>query len=848
MIKKLLLIAFMVLGFSSSALAQKITIQGTVLSADDETSLPGVAVTVPNTSIGTITDLDGTFKLKVPNSAKEIKLSYVGYLSKTIKINKKTKLGIIKLKTDAVGLDEVTVMASVVTDRKTPISYATISSEQIALKLGTQEFPEILKTTPSIYTSKEGGGYGDATVYVRGFDSNNVGVLINGIPVNDMESGKVYWSNWAGLSDVARTMQVQRGLGASKLGLSSVGGTINILTKGADAKKGGKVKFNIGADGYKKELFTLSTGLLDNGWSVTLLGSHTTGDGYVNGTNFEGWSYFANITKVINNAHTLSFMITGAPQWHNQRGNKHTIQQYRENKDKFKYNSDYGIRNGEIYGGNYGYNEYHKPQAQFNHYWKIKDNLKLNTSLYASIGTGGGRIIDGPQKDWLSIDRYTGLDNASIKRTAGGLLDFDAVEQANKNLSINGSQAIIGMSHNDHKWAGLLSNLTYDWNKIKFTTGLDFRYYRGSHYKEVEDLLGGKFFLDNKNINQEASTWLKPGDKYAYYNDGYSMYTGLFAQAEYSNDKISGFISGAIANKSYKRKDFFQKKPGNQTTEWVNFTPWNIKGGASYKLGNAHTIFANGGYVKRAPFSNNVFLNYSNDINKGVKYEEIITTELGYKYATHNFNASVTLYRTEWNNRSLSRSNGQDRINISGMNQIHQGIEGTAKYKFSKKFTLEGMFSIGDWKYADNVHAAIFDDNQTAIKEYNFLLDGVHVGNSAQTTASLSASYEILPKLRLNADYVYYANSYADFDATKRDQSSYNGDSWKLPNVGLFDLGFSYKFKIGKLDASLSGHVNNLFDTEYISKAQDGTTHSSSDALVYYGFGRTWSTGLSIRF
>ena len=154
---------------------------------------------------------------------------------------------------DAVILKGVTDIAK---DRKTPVAVSTIKEAQIVEKLGNQEFPEILNTTPSVYTTKGGGGFGDGRINMRGFANENIAVMINGIPVNDMENGAVYWSNWAGLSDVTSAMQVQRGLGSSKLAIASVGGTINVVTRAADKKKGGSVSIGVGNNGYHKSLFS----------------------------------------------------------------------------------------------------------------------------------------------------------------------------------------------------------------------------------------------------------------------------------------------------------------------------------------------------------------------------------------------------------------------------------------------------------------------------------------------------------------------------------------------------------------------------------------------------------------
>ncbi len=403
--------------FSLSTYAQKI--KGKVVDADSDETLVGATVSIQGTTTGISTSLDGTFILDVPAGESTILFSYIGYISQnknvSVRDGETVDLGTIKLQSSTVGLEEVLITASFAKDRETPVSMSTISPTIIEEKLGSQEFPEILKTTPSIYATKDNGGFGDGRVNVRGFDTYNVGVLINGIPINGMEDNKVYWSNWAGLADVTSQMQVQRGLGASKLGLSSVGGTINIITKSTDAEKGGSFFSGIGNSGYRKQSFTVSTGLLDNGWAITLSAAHTYGDGYIKALSFDDYSYFGNISKRISDKQSISFTIFGSPQTHNQRGNRHTIEFYKNQKDGVRANDDYGILYGKTYAGGYGYNYYHKPQASINHYWNINSKTLWSNVLYASVGKGGARRIAGNSANWLTIDYNTGVDKPEIK-------------------------------------------------------------------------------------------------------------------------------------------------------------------------------------------------------------------------------------------------------------------------------------------------------------------------------------------------------------------------------------------------------------------------------------------------
>jgi len=250
------------------------TIRGKVLDEDTKEPLIGATVSMADQKTGTSTKLDGSFKLEIPSDNAELSISYVGY-STTKTHAKSDSINVILLKSENIGLKDVVISSSIAIARKTPVALSVVDAQTIETKLGTQEFPEILKSTPGIYATKQGGGYGDSRVNVRGFEAANVAVMINGVPMNDMEWGGVYWSNWGALSDVTRSMQVQRGLGASKVAAPSIGGTINVVTRTTDARKGGSVTYGIGMNGYEKMGFSVSTGLTANNWAITLLGSKT---------------------------------------------------------------------------------------------------------------------------------------------------------------------------------------------------------------------------------------------------------------------------------------------------------------------------------------------------------------------------------------------------------------------------------------------------------------------------------------------------------------------------------------------------------------------------------------------
>ena len=835
--------------FTAISFAQG-TITGTIIEADSGELLTGANVLVKGTSNGTTADFDGRYSLNVSQSTGSLVISYLGFKTKeitfTVSGGKTVDLGRTILEADASALDEVIVTTySLAIDRKTPVAVSTIKAAEIQTKLGSQEFPEILKSTPGVYVTRGGGGFGDAELRMRGFNSENVAVMINGIPVNDMENGRVYWSNWAGLSDVTSTVQVQRGLGASKLAVPSIGGTMNIVTKSTDAVEGGNVIMTTGNNGYTKYGFTLSTGMLDNGWAATVASSKTSGRGFVDGTEFTGYSYFLNVAKKINDQHSLSLTAFGAPQRHGQRQNRLLIDDFRRSERGIKTNTDYGYKDGQLV--NVEDNFYHKPKMILNHFWTISEKSNLTTSVYASFGNGGGGGFSGVNKFRKNDLNYRDAEFAPV--------NLDIIVDENRALGTAGSETILRASRNNHKWFGAISTYSTDLTEdINLIAGVDIRSYKGSHFTELTDLLGGEFFIDNGDENNPNKV-ARVGDKINYYDEGFTSWIGGFTQAEYSKNDLSAFVSLAVSNTGYKRIDYFSyvnSDPARET-DWINFFGYSGKGGANYNLDERNNVFANIGYFERAPFNNAVFLNFANDINEDAVNQKIFSAELGYGFRTSNLKLDLNVYRTQWNDRtetaSFQNADGTfNSANILGVDALHQGVELEAQYRPSDKLRLNGMISLGDWTWQNDVtDVQIFNDEQDLVDTVDIFIEGLKVGNSAQTTFALGASYDVLESTTIRLDYNYAGANYADFDPSDRGEDTMGVQAWQMPEFGLFDVGLTHRFDFGGFNTTLNANVYNLFNTEYVSDARD-SDGTASTALVYFGAGATYTVGAKINF
>ena len=870
----------------------------------------GATLQVPGTQVGTITDIDGKFTIKVPANAKELKISAVGYKGKTLK--PEAQLGTVVLEIEATMLQDVVVTQSVAKTRQTPVAISEVSAGQIDIKLGNQEFPEVLKTTPGVWATKDGGGYGDAKINMRGFQSANVAVLINGIPVNDMEWGGVYWSNWAGLSDVTSSMQTQRGLGASLLSAPSVGGTINIITRSLDAKKGGNVWFGMGNDGMYQEGLTLSTGLMDNGWAVTILGSHRSGDGYVQGAWFEAWNYFVNVSKRINDAHQLSFTAFGSPQEHNKRSSADglTIEGWQEARqwmgdgDRYKYNPTFGYdSNGNIRSSNK--NTYHKPQMSLAHIWQIDYKSSLSTSVYASLASGGGYSGQGRgtyNGNSISYSSWYGASNGVVNtlfRKADGTFAYDEIEEMNRK-STTGSNMVMSQSNNSHEWYGLVSSNKNEIIPQKFTltAGLDIRYYVGHHNNKIIDLYGGEYYIDDssrKNVKVENNAAaadpnfmyqkLGVGDVVYRDYDGHTHQEGAYLQGEYTmfDGKLNFVLSGSLSNTGYWRVDNFYYDKEHAKSDKYNFLGGTVKGGVNYNIDRHNNVYVNAGYISRAPFfSQGVFLSsaVSNAANPDPINEKIVSVEAGYGFRSPVFSADVNAYYTKWLDKTTTRGgditsgdHAGDRyyLNMSGVDARHMGIEANFVYKPTNWLEFNGMISWGDYEWASNAKGYFYNQQGQPLADlrgnvasgilaaahaYATLNQkGVKVGGSAQTTAAAGVTFRPFKGARIGADWGVNARNYSDYSVSS---SNYTANSeinvekpWQIPWGNQLDLNASYTFKLGNTNATLSGNVHNLLNNYYVMDAYTTTSEQgawNNAYRVFYSFGRTFSIRMKVRF
>ena len=411
-------------------------------------------------------------------------------------------------------LNEMEVVSSRY-NKNTPYTATTLDKKVLTEQLGSRDIPNVLNLSPSVYSTNQGGGAGDSRLNVRGFNQNNTAILLNGVPVNDMENGWVYWSNWDGLGDASSNIQVQRGMSAVNLAVPSIGGTVNILTDPAATKAGGFVKQELGSWNFLKTTVNANTGKMDNGLALSTTISRKTGNGFYDGTWTDAYSYYLGASYEVTKKDKLEFYIVGAPQRHGQNlyrqnmGRYLTMDQIRGlgiDEDQYSQDAwdDYA-RGGDLNSRSYNQNVspvatdydgqqyfqmyrtytknrflddalmerenyFHKPQANLNYYKTINDDLRWSTIAYWSGGKGGGTGTFGDVESSFS----NGFARDWDRTIAENITYNDSSASAREDY-----QGILRNSINQQWTVGAISKLFY---KVNENLNLQFGERQNSRY------------------------------------------------------------------------------------------------------------------------------------------------------------------------------------------------------------------------------------------------------------------------------------------------------------------------------------------------------------------------------
>ena len=880
-----LIVSFMI---TTGLFAQ--SVMGTVYDSNSR-PLEGANVVLVGTDLGDTANEAGAYAmLSVPAGTYDLTASFIGYspVTKTIVVGDEGVMTHFILEVGGLALSDVEVLASRASD-KTPVAYTNVTKEEFETRLGSQDIPMILNTTPSVYATQQGGGAGDARINIRGFNQRNIAVMINGVPQNDMENGWVYWSNWDGVGDTAASIQVQRGLSAVNLATPSIGGTMNIITDPTSFEKGGKFKQEAGENGFLKTTFNYNTGLMLND-KLALSGTivRKTGDGIIDGTWTDAWAYYLGASYAVSDKQRFELYAIGAPQRHGQNLYKQNIATYSQelagdidgyDTDAFAEGNKFETEAGRFFNQNvapidpsytgkqywymYGANTtnryssnflnerenfFHKPLVNLNHFLELNDKTRLSSVFYWSGGSGGGTgtygsvsrmpAVEGER--WYASSPWTWDWNAEIAQNS------DNIDE-NFSTSENRSTGILRNSINRQDTYGLISKLNYVVNpEMELQFGLDWRTAGIEHAREVRDLLGGDYYVDYADDNFEEGKVVRLGDIIAYHNETTVDWIGGFAQFNYTTDKMNLYGMGGVSSIEYSYQDWFTVEQ-----ELVKADPiqtYQLKGGVMYDVNPDMNVFFNTGLVEKAPILDNV-IDYSGNVASDPDNEKFLHNEFGVNYRLGKLGFNASAYMTDWQDRNLTKSvsTGQgssgdtDIIFLRGVNQKHSGVEIETNYMVNDMLDLMFVASFGNWKFDGDAEGTYQENEYNSegqvvgfeTTEYAYALDGLYVGDMPQTAYVLGLTLKPVKGLMIQAIHKTYDKNYSDWSPGAREYDGTDDDAdrsqvWEAPGYSKLDLHMSYKLpKVKGLDMTLNGHIFNVLDEVFVQDAVDNSRYNS---------------------
>ena len=698
----------------TSILFAQMTVSGTVTDASTGNTLAGANVVVDGTDMGAAADANGGYTLSnVPNGAT-LTASMIGYTDASATAGKTVNFSLAGSAIEMSGLEVLASRAG----EKTPVAYTNVSKADMEVRLGSQDIPMALNTTPSVYATQQGGGAGDARINVRGFNQRNVAVMINGVPQNDMENGWVYWSNWDGVGDATHSIQMQRGLSAVNLATPSIGGTMNIITDPAAAEKGGMVKQEVGAGSFLKTSINYNTGLI--GGNLALSGTlvRKTGNGVIDKTWTDAWAYYFGASYQMNDANRFEVYAVGAPQRHGQNLYKQNLGAYDSefakgvdgydatalgDDGKFvdegeangvgfgrTFNQNWAPINSSYKGQQYWYmygarttdrhspdflnereNFFHKPLVNLNHYLTLNDQMRLSTVAYWSGGSGGGTGTYGKIPTMDAEGNLGGEDYKFYYGKSPWVRDWNTLVDYNSGTADtvyvdkgalarthgagnNQSVGILRNSINRQDTYGVISKLNYD----------------------MSDALKLQVGLDWRTAGIEHAREVRDllgGDYYLDFaddNHADGKKAGLGDIIAYHNETTvdwlgyfaqGNYTAGAIS--AYGMAGFssiaytYQDHftVANTLIEADAISTMQFKGGAMYDVSDGISVFANFGLVEKPPILDNVIYQ-DGTIASDPANEKFQSMEAGVNYRAGNMAIKANYYMTDWKDRNLTKS------------------------------------------------------------------------------------------------------------------------------------------------------------------------------------------------
>ncbi|MEO6833153.1 MAG: TonB-dependent receptor [Chitinophagaceae bacterium] len=887
------------------------------------------SVSIPYLKQLTSTDAEGNFSFSnVPYGTQRIVVGGQNNIPDTIRVFVKselTDLGYILVRINEAnslqkGMDIPTISLE---------DNSGISTEDDGVRVSSVS--GLLSASRDPFTSAVAFTFGPMRFQARGVNRGGQEVLINGAPMNDVESGDAYWAQWGGLNDVFRSRSGTYGLGASDNAFGGINGTIAFDATASSQRKQTRISYSLSNRSYRNRLmFTKSSGLMESGWAYSLsVSKRWAKEGYIEGTFYDAYSYYAAVSKKMGTKHEINLTTFGTPT---RRGKSSPVTQetYDLAGSNF-YNPNWGYQNGVVRNSRVANN--FQPITILNYEYAPNNSFRWNTSVAYQFGKNKSSALDwynaeSPRPDYYrnlpSYALLNGDDPSVALFNTQKQIDWDKLYNANY-MNLQTMHNVEGIPGNDvtgKQSVFVLGDYVDDSKKISFNStlnkvldehlnvqgGLQFIYQKTESYRELEDLLGGDFYV---NLNQFAfqqnipnasydqydilhpNRIVKVGDKYNYDYISHFTKSFLWGQGIFTYNKLDFFVAARAGFTDFIREGLYQNGlfPTNSLgkSNLQSFSTYGIKGGLTYKLDGRNYFFVNASYGRDAPDFDNTFVspNSRNQVVAFAQTEKTSSVEGGYLKRTPKYNIRVVGYATDVKDASIIKRYYNDdpafrsftNYVMSGVNTRSTGLEFGAEVKVSSTFAVSGVAALGQSFYTSNPKSiGVYRDNDTlqTPTTRNVYIKNYYLAVGPQSAYTLGMRYGPKKFWYANVNFNYFDRNYVDVSPDQRSVEAVEGvpigsplyheilDQQKLPAAFTVDISVSKSFMLRKFDKRISrgtflyfnAGISNLLDNKNIQTGGfeqlrydfANKNPNKFPPKYFYAYGRNFFINLSLKF
>jgi len=832
----------------------------TVYDGDSSAPVIGATVRVQGTSIEQVTRIDGTLVLqKIPSGKQQLLLSYEGYKTQQIPV----------IVTTAAMVDLGAVYLYKVLEEAIDLSTISLSDDELSDDEGggSDNISGLLLSSKDAFLNAAAFNFGQAWFRVRGLDSENGTVLINGIPMNKLYGGRPQWSNWGGLNDVVRNQDFTNGLSPSNHGFGGVLGTTNIAIKASEYRPGTRITTSASNRSYTgRIMLTHSSGMRDK-WAYTISASRRFAEeGYFGGTFYDANAAFATVEFKPNNQHSLNLIGIYTP---NRRGKSSPNTQEVFDLKGERYNAYWGEQQGSK--RNARVKEVEEPILMLSHFWDFNDNSSLNTSVayqFGKVGNSRMGYFNVPNPDptyYRYLPSYylrdfplfpevaTAVEERFKTDNSYGQLNWDALYRVNQEYGPS-RYYLYEDRVDDRQWS-VNSVLSHEMNdQVNMQVGFTYRGLTSNNFANMLDLLGGSHYVDidqynqtQNNINDTDTTVLK-GDTFLYNYKLQAAIYKLFAQFQFSYEKFDAYLSGSTTRTVYHREGLYKNELYADNSfgkgPVQTFDDGSVKAGFTYKISGRHLLDFNAGYISKAPTLRNTYTNarVNHDLVLDIQSETVKTADASYIIRTPKAKMRLTGYYAGFENGiDISRYFDQNLSEfvtevLTGVSKKHLGMEFGLDYQLTPTVKALAVAALGQYTFDNNPMSYYTSDESllASAAPTTSYLKNYKLPGTPQRAYSLGLEYRSPNYWWLGANANYLGNTYIDVSSGLRTDRFYINPDTSQPFDGvsqedidaslqqerfddymLCNITGGKSWKVNGKYIGFFASINNVFDTKF---------------------------------